>query len=105
LDISKPEAFSRLIELEPRRRGWFHATSIAKVIKKPVEAIQPEGLRPTLAKWLRCDGRDAVLLVSKHFVHIELGKIVECNGRVPMRGRVDRVILLHRRHAKPEPTT
>jgi hypothetical protein len=52
--------------------------------------------RPTLARWLRDDGRDAILFVSHHFVHVSGGRVVEDNGWACRRGRV-RVVLFLRR--------
>ena len=49
----------------------------------------------TLAQWLRSFGdREAILRASRHFLHVNAGRIVEANGQVRMRARVTHTIWL-----------
>lgn len=101
LGISRTEAAARLRAHEPRSRGRFHWPSIAKVLgipnpKRPYWRVEHylRDERPTLAAWLREDGRDAILFVSHHFVHVQGGRILEHNSWPCRRGRVKVVILV-----------
>ena len=101
LGVSRAEAAARLCEHEPRSRGIFHWPSMAKVLgirnpKRPYWRVEhfPRGERPTLAAWLWEDARDAIVFVSRHFVHVKGGHIVEDNGWPCRRGRVGVVILI-----------
>lgn len=99
LGITREEAARRLLEVQPRSRGWFHWRTLAAVLRLGWGRIvrYPDDDRPTLAAWLETDGRDAILFVSRHFVHVAGGRVVEANGREPRRGRVRVALLLRRR--------
>ena len=73
--------------------GWVYMGTLEDVLG--IEAIWfRRSERPTLAKWLREDGRDALLFVSRHFVVVRGGQVVEDNGYTPRRGRVKSFVLL-----------
>ena len=91
LGCTREEAWARLSKLEPRKRGWINASSVGHVLGRKVVRLHK---RTTLAQWLRSDGRDAVILVARHFVHVKDGEVVT-RLRIPMRGRVHSFILLN----------
>jgi hypothetical protein len=96
LGITREQAAERLLEHEPSSRGAFYSSALRKVAGLPPgSTYQPRG-EPTLARWLREDGRDAMILVSTHFVHVSGGEVVEDNGLPKRRGRVRAVTLLPR---------
>ena len=97
LGITRRDAARRLLKYEPQRRGWFCWSSLANVLgprSKHVLDYKDVSPRPTLARWLREDGRDAIVMVSSHFVHVRGGAVVEDNGKPCRRGWVRIVILL-----------
>ena len=75
------------------KRGWVYMTTLEDLLGREAEWFR-RGERPTLAKWLREDGRDALLFVSRHFVVVRGGQVVEDDGYTPRRGRVRSFILL-----------
>lgn len=100
LGISRQEAAERLLQHQPRSRGRFKWESIAGVLGITLSPQLPARIkrckphaRPTLAQWLKTDGRDSILFVSSHFVHVRGGKVVEDNSWPCRRGRVKVVIL------------
>ncbi len=93
LGITREAAATKLLAHEPQSRGLFHWPSLADVVGC-VGLCTFRATRPTLAKWLREDGRDAILFVARHFVHVQGGQVVEDNGYPARRGRVRAVILL-----------
>jgi hypothetical protein len=52
-----------------------------------------------LARWLREDGRNAIVSAGHHAMVVKGGKVVEDNGHTPRRGRMKWAVILPRKEA------
>lgn len=91
--MTRADAWAAIAEHEPRRKGLVQGLNDCQVLGAKTVNVTPRRARPTLARWLRDDGRDAIVLVSRHFVVVKGGEVVADNGRLPMRGRVTHFVL------------
>lgn len=101
--ITREDAAHRLLQRCPWSRGGITAESMRHVLGVRRDSsryvwFRKNGKRPTLARWLREDGRDAVLWTTEHFVLVIGGEVVEDNGEPTRRGRVRGFILLRGLH-------
>ena len=99
--VSREEAAARLLAHEPRSTGSFRLHAMYRalgVARRGGQYLIPAVTeRWTLAKWLRLDGRDAVVATTSHWLHIRGGEVVEDNGAPKRCGIIRWVILLPRR--------
>ena len=98
-EISKEEA-ADLVRHHPankRRRGWCNDRATMAVVKeyipgaKIIRYFWDDG---TLARWLKEDGRDAMVAAAHHTMVVKGGKVVEDNGYCPRRGRMNWAVIL-----------
>jgi hypothetical protein len=93
--ISRLEA-GGMLAAHPRQRrmrGWVYFSTLQDIMGVPRGEIPPRE-RVTLSRWLKEDGRDALVFVARHFIVVRGGQVVEDDGYCPMRGKVRGFILL-----------
>jgi hypothetical protein len=107
-DISKEEA-ADLVRHHPSnkgKRGWCQTEAFFDVVHEYIPTVEvidyPNwSWSPsiTLARWLREDGRNAIVSAGHHAMVVKGGKVVEDNGHTPRRGRMKWAVILPRKEA------
>jgi len=107
-DVSKEEA-ADLVRHHPSnkgKRGWCQTEAFFDVVHEYIPTVEvldyPNwSWSPsiTLARWLREDGRYAIVAAGHHAMVVKGGKVVEDNGHCPRRGRMNWAVILQRQAA------
>ena len=105
-DISKEEA-ADLVRHHPSnkgKRGWCNDRAWLAVVREYIPDAKIIWYHwsddPTLAKWLREDGRDAMVAAAHHAMVVKGGKVVEDNGYCPRRGKMNWAVILPRQEER-----
>jgi len=99
-DISKEEA-ADLVRHHPSnkgKRGWCMEEATMAAVREFIpdaKIVWYSGGR-TLARWLKEDGRDAMVAAGHHAMVVKGGEVVEDNGYCPRRGWMNWAVILPR---------